>query len=96
MTDITTRANGRRVLKAIAPKPKTNGEIVDELIAQYDKLNARADAAIEDFIETRMRPRAPSVPAGVIRQCSFTAPAGFTRNVCEELRLLKAMATDYA
>jgi hypothetical protein len=96
MTQGNTTPTKRRVLNAIAPKQKSNGEHVDELIAEYDRLNAKAEGVIEDFIENVMKPRTPGVPVGVLRQCAFSTRAGLTPNISEELRLLKKMAADYA
>jgi hypothetical protein len=54
---------------------------VERLIAEYIRLDQRADDAIDAYVDG-LKLKCPGVPTGVLRQCEFEARAlGYVRSM---------------
>ena len=69
-------------------KIKTVVERIDEMLADYEKLDDEAHKLFDLHI-AEMRVELPGVPFGVLKQCEITARAATTLNIPKALGLLR-------
>ena len=69
-------------------KITTPVERIDQIIAAYHELGREAhdllDLAVAEYVSAR-----PGVPAGIVKQCNYTNPAGHMLNVPVALQILR-------
>jgi hypothetical protein len=69
-------------------KIKTVVERIDEMLAEYEKLDDEAHELFDLHI-AEMRAELPGIPFGVLKQCEIAARAGTALNIPKALRQLR-------
>jgi hypothetical protein len=72
----------------MARRIKTVGQRIDEMLAEYAKLDHQAHQLIDLYVD-ELRFERPNVPIGMIKQTEILNRAGTTLNIRRALRLVQ-------